>query len=345
MSKTIIISPSGNFYGSEQVLWDFLFRTEENYIVFVPARSLLLQQLVKQNSKHTIKTFEPGRMPFLYIRIFFFLLLKGIGTVYLNEAGHNRFVQLLAVFFPGKKFVIHVRMLEDTAPVRWRREKTSNLKVISISKYIEQRLPFPSELIYDPYQFSGKAGISVKREPGKLLIGIVGRVTATKGLDKLLDLIDHLDEISSGRFIFHLYGGVSETEEDRDAIVRLRSLSNVKLEGFRGSKDEIYCGVDCILHLSVVEALGRIFFEAIDYGKPFMGFKAAGIAEIGQLTGLEELLIDPEKDWKDQMAAKMDRLENEYDQFAAGVTEARGKAAERFDLPAYVKQIDKLIHP
>jgi len=344
MSKTIIISPSGNFYGSEQVLWDFLFHSEGTYIVFVPARSLLLQRLVKQNSRHIIKTFEPGRLPLFYCRIFFFLLLKGIGTVYLNEAGHNKFIQILAAFFPKKKFVIHVRILEDTESARWLPQKAPNVEVISISRYIEQKLPFPSELMYDAYQFTEKAVISVKKEPDKLLIGVVGRVTATKGLGKLLELIDYLDNDTPGRFIFHLYGGVSEKEEDREAIACLRSLSNVKLEGFQESKDEIYCGMDCILHLSVMEPLGRIFFEAIDYGKPFMGFNAAGIAEIGQLTGLEELLIDPEKDWKEQMAVKMDRLEKEYDQFAAVVREARGKAAERFDLPAYVKQIDKLIH-
>lgn len=317
---------------------------EGTCIVFVPARSLLFQQLSKQNSRHIIKTFDPGRLPLLYSRIIFFLLLKGVRTVYLNEAGHNKFIQLLAAFFPKKNFVIHVRMLEDTEAARWRRGKASNIKVISISRYIEQRLPFPSELIYDPYQFTEKAVVPVKKEPGQLLIGVVGRVTATKGLGKLLELIDYLDKDFPGRFIFHLYGGVSETEEDREAIARLRGLSSARLEGFKGSKDEIYQGVDCILHLSVVEALGRIFFEAIDYGKPFIGFKAAGIAEIGKLTGLEELLIDPEKDWKEQMAAKMDRLDKEYDQFVALVSEARKTAAKKFDLPAYVKQIDKLIH-
>lgn len=36
MKRIAIISPSGKFYGSEQVLFDFLCTTQHKYVIYVP---------------------------------------------------------------------------------------------------------------------------------------------------------------------------------------------------------------------------------------------------------------------------------------------------------------------
>ena len=344
MSKTIVISPSGNFYGSEQVLWEFLKDTGNHYTLYVPAESFFYQKLTREGTAHRLKTFDRGKLPFLYSRIFFSLLLGQADAVYLNEAGHSRFLLLLATVFPGKRFVVHVRMLEDAQESRWRKRLPSNVRVISISGSVGQKLPFPSELIYDPYRFSASRPVPVKKDPNRLVIGIIGRVTVTKGLGRLPELSEYLSEHAPGRFVFYLYGGISATEGDKELVDGLTRLPDVHLKGFMENKDEIYDSIDCVLHLSVEEALGRIFFEAIDYGKPFLGFKIAGIAEIGSLTGLEELLVRPDDHWTENLAARLLEVDSAYGRFAERVREARILATERFLPETYVGKIDKLIN-
>ncbi len=262
MSKTIVISPSGNFYGSEQVLWEFLRDTGNHYTLYVPANSFLQEKITKAGTPHRLKTFDPRKLPLLYGRIFFSLLFRQADAVYLNEAGHSRFLLLLARFFPGRRFVVHVRMLEDAQGSRWRKRIPSNVRVISISGSVGQKLPFPSELIYDPYRFSMTRPSPVKKAPHRLIVGIIGRVTATKGLGRLPELLEYLAEGAPGRFVFYLYGGVSAAPGDQELIDRLTALPDVHLKGFTENKDEIYDSIDCVLHLSIEEALGRDFFLA-----------------------------------------------------------------------------------
>lgn len=344
MSKTIIISPSGNFYGSEQVLWEYLHDTGNRYTLYLPANSLFLEKLIRGNTPHHLKTFDRGKLPFLYTRLLLILLFRQADTVYVNEAGHSRFLLLLAKFFPSRQFVAHIRMLEDAHESRWGKRMPANVRVVSISESVAQKLPFPSELIYDPYRFTPVRAAAQRKDAGRLIIGIIGRVTGTKGLGRLPELSAFLDAQAPGRFVFQLYGGASDAEGDKELIDKLKTLPNVELKGFQENKEEIYNNIDCVLHLSVEEALGRIFFEAIDYGKPFLGFKIAGIAEIGSLTGLEELLVEVDDSWKETLAARLRDVDAAYDRFAGKVAGARATAAKRFHPETYVVQIDKLIN-
>lgn len=344
MSKAIIISPSGNFYGSEQVLWEFLRDTRKRYTLYLPVNSFFYEKLAREETPHRLKTFDRGKLPLLYARIFLSLLSGQADTIYLNEAGHSRFLLLLAKLFPRKQFIIHVRMLEDAHESRWSKRLPSNVRVISISRSVEQKLPFPSELVYDPYSFLTARPAAVRQDAARLIIGIIGRVTVTKGLGRLPELSEHLSMQAPGRFLFYLYGGISDAAGDAALVERLRMLPDVELKGFQENKEVIYDSIDCVLHLSIEEALGRIFFEAIDYGKPFFGFKIAGIAEIGRLTGLEELLVTPDDHWKETLAARLHEVDAGYSRFAHKVREARSVAAQRFKPETYVGQIDKLIN-
>ena len=44
-SKTLMVSPSGSFYGSEQVLYSHLDYTKKSYTVFVPFGSFFQKKL------------------------------------------------------------------------------------------------------------------------------------------------------------------------------------------------------------------------------------------------------------------------------------------------------------
>ncbi|MHA4808313.1 glycosyltransferase [Flavitalea flava] len=344
MNETIIISPSGNFYGSEQVLFDFLCHSEKTFTLFVPSRSLFEKRMTAAETRHEIKTFGTGSLRYFYFRVFLLLLFGRVQTVYVNEGGHSKYMLLLARFFPRKKFVLHVRMMEDTADSRWSSKHLSNVRVIAISEYIKEKLPLPSTLIYDPYCFTEKPPVMQPLQPGKLVIGIIGRITATKGIGKLLQLLEYPElSGSNGPFFFHLYGEASETQEDKPSIERLLAAPNVTIKGFVQDKNLIYGNVDCVLHLSEQEALGRIFFEAIDYGKPFIGFDAAGIKEIGLLSGLNRLLVAPGPEWETRMTGNFFLLEKNYPEFTRLVRESKKTGVGMFSVDTYVTKINELI--
>lgn len=341
MNRTIIISPSGNFYGSEQVLWEYLSQTKKQFTLWVPANSQLGKKLSDNGTVHRVRSFSPGRLPLLYLRIVL-QLLKGATHVYVNEGGHNRWLLLLAGRFPRKHFIVHVRMLEDAQKARWSGRSPKNLRVISISKTVADQLPVPSHLIYDPYRIPDRRPGRVKRSEDRLIIGVIGRITVTKGLRRLLELVRYLKDQGERRFVFHLYGETSREEDDK-LVEELLESPDVRVMGFRDNKEDIYGNIDCVLHLSLEEALGRIFFEAIDYGTPFVGFHAAGIAEIGQLTGLDEWLVSPGDGWQERMYGVMKVIDNEYSRLADVVSGARQRAADHFCTEKYVVEVDKLI--
>lgn len=51
MKRIAIISPSGKFYGSEQVLFDFLCTTQHKYVIYVPEGTFY--DKIKNQGVHT----------------------------------------------------------------------------------------------------------------------------------------------------------------------------------------------------------------------------------------------------------------------------------------------------
>ena len=171
MNKILVISPSGNFYGSEQVLLDYLHCTELCFDVMIPANSMFAEIAGKAKMPHQLIYFDDKRLKKLYLQLFMKLLSGKYDTVYLNEAGHSRYVLLLARLFRSKRFVIHVRIAEDTAASRWKLFSAKNTRLIAISENIRKQLPCSCELLYDLYIFSDrKASIKKESTVGKKII-------------------------------------------------------------------------------------------------------------------------------------------------------------------------------
>lgn len=347
MSKVLIISPSGNFYGSEQVLCDFLKNCSVKADVAIPNNSIFLQKLSAMQLQHVLLPYDNKNPAKFYAILFLKLLFNQYNSIYLNEAGHSKYILLLAKIFRKKKFLIHVRMAEDTAKNRWPYLHGSNVTVIAISSYIQHCLPFQSTLLYDPYNFNTKetTGRETKYGQQKLVVGVIGRITLTKGLSKLIELLQHIhDSDLSDRYQFLLFGDVSEDAKLSGLPEKLRLFANVSLEGFINEQESIYNRIDCIMHFSTQEALGRIFLEAIDYGKLLIGMDAAGIGEIGHLLDLQGLLVNPSS--ANLISLLKDNLEYvrcDYDKWSKKVLQQKQKAGEIFSVVNYVNSVEKFI--
>lgn len=293
--KTILVSPSGHFYGSEQVLYDYLEGTKIKYLVFVPREGILVQRLAQSKGRHTIRVFRPEQLIRLYLRILYLLAFKGYTSLYVNEAAHIKYVEGLAKILTRKRFYIHVRILEDTVVGRLPARILSNLNVFTITKFIQSRVSYPSTLIYDGYAFKRKSGFTEKSLNSIFKIGMVGRISISKGIDHLLPILEIFDLKSTSDIQIHLFGSLDPGLGKTEMINTLYSNKKIRVMGFVERKDDIYGDMDCILHLAENEPLGRIYFEALDYGIPFIGFNSGGIGEMASRIDYTELLVEAKK--------------------------------------------------
>lgn len=273
----IIISPSGNLYGSENVLFDFLNQS-----------SILFERIyVPENSSFYLKLKYQGfncigfkRTKILYFKLALVLLCSKVSVVYCNEGAHSKYINFLAHLFPNVKFILHVRISEDTSMDRLKGLEKNNVNIISISKNINTIIHLKNHLIYDGFAFKiNKPFALANLKP--LKIGIIGRITGTKGFDFFLEIYESLHE--NENIEFHFFGDIDTSVKYSTDFYKIQNNTNLVFHGFEKDKNKIYACIDILIHFNENEPLGRIFFESLDYGVPFIGINSGGIGEIASV--------------------------------------------------------------
>jgi glycosyltransferase involved in cell wall biosynthesis len=115
-----------------------------------------------------------------------------------------------------------------------------------------------------------RAGLSV--EPEDFLIGGVGRLTAKKGFDVLIEAFRRADLPGAKLVIF---GEGSE----RRSLERLRT-PDVVLAGFRENIKDYYQAFDLFVCPSRQEPFGFVLLEALDAGVPVIASNAKGPSDV-----------------------------------------------------------------
>jgi len=340
-TKTIVVSPSGNFYGSEQVLFDFLTETKNSYIVYAPAKSRFIEKLLRQK-RHRIRPFSGIKK--MYLEVFFFLLWRKANAVYCNEGGHIRYFKVLARIFRGAKFFVHIRILEDTSFTRIG-GLTNNIVLLSVSEYLTGMMPAYKasvQTIRDPYIPANITAPIKKYNNNRIRAGIIGRVTETKGLVFIDAFSDFLERNRFSNIELHLFGDVeTQWKMVSEFVNKVKKYLYVTMQfhGFNDDKNSVYNGIDLVLHFSKIEPLGRIFFESLDYGTPFIGFNAGGIGEIAKLLNLEDCMINDCDDWEQELYHRIINAEKSLQKYQA----AREECMKFFSASGYCKAVEELI--
>jgi len=339
-SRTLIVSPSGSFYGSEQVLYSHLDYTKQCYTVFVPANSFFSEKL-KQQHKHNVYNFSIVRL--LYVKIFLKLLFCRYKTLYINEGGHIKYAKLIAKLLPFVNVVIHIRLVEDTSSSRLGK-LPKNLKLISISSFIRELLlpEYTSIKIVDPLDISNVFKQRFKLNKQCIRIGIIGRVSLSKGLYNYEKLFSHyfsLQDLKNIRFIF--FGDVIDKEKEALEFFDKYSGPNfpqVEFKGFVKDQEKIFSSIDAVLHLNEKEPLGRIGLESWARGIPFVCFNAGGCKEINQTLEMERFSLSLDTNWEVEVIDLISSLDNfsntEQDT-------ARLNLQSYFSIDRYVEQLEK----
>lgn len=346
--KTIIISPSGNFYGSEQVLCDFLKATTYSYLLYVPENSLFYSTLKDYDltEKHQVMTFNPNYLKsFYFLRILIHLLGK-YNRVYINEGGHSKYIGLLSRLFPNKKFYQHIRIIEDTRPKRLGKLKENN-HLITISKFLSGHLcNYSHSIVYDPYDFKTFEG-KIFNADQKLKVGIVGRVSMTKRIDLFEKfIIPFSDTTVSEETSFHLYGDIMEENNVLKTVQRIQNMKNVEIifHGFMKGED-IYSNIDVLLHFNDEEPLGRVFFESLSAGIPFVGFHSGGVGELAKIFDLEKTMVskDDEDRWVENIGRTIKYIKDNYKNCSDEVKLKCKQYKELFEPVNYCKSVENVV--
>lgn len=341
-SRTAIVSPSGNFYGSEQVLYDFLMQSENEYTVYVPAKGRLIQRLRSLN-RHNIQVLGSS-IKLFYLKLFWLLLVGRYENVYVNEGGHIRYIKKLASFFKRKKFIIHIRITEDTTSSRIG-ALPGNVFFICISQYIRNLIPDSGikniKTIYDLYVLNKNVRIVSKANSGsnKIKIGIIGRVTNSKGLKEIVAFCDFLENKKAQNIEVNFFGDVEKDKTDvLEFLKKVKNYKNTSIifHGFQERKDAIYSSIDLVVHLNKLEPLGRIFLESLDYGIPIIGFNEGGIGEMAKLLGLEKCMVNYDVNWLGNLYSKVIHVKGELNKYS----DARKKMDSYFSASGYCKQVE-----
>ena len=339
-SRTLIVSPSGSFYGSEQVLYSHLDYTKQCYTVFVPANSFFSEKL-KQQHKHNVYNFSSVRL--LYVKIFLKLLFAKYTTLYINEGGHIKYAKLIAKLLPFVNVVVHIRLVEDTSSSRLGK-LPKNLKLISISSFIRELLlpEYPSIKIFDPLDISNVSKQRFKLNKQCIRIGIIGRVSLSKGLYNYEKLFSHyfsLQDLKNIQFIF--FGDVIDKEKEALEFFDKYSGPNfpqVEFKGFVKDQEKIFSSIDAVLHLNEKEPLGRIGLESWARGIPFVCFNAGGCAEINQTLEMERFSLPLDANWEVEVIDLISSL----DDFSSSEQDtARLNLQSYFSIDRYVEQLEK----
>jgi len=340
--KNIIVSPSGQLYGSENVLLDFLNGSVSEYEIYAPDHSVFYKKLIDEN--YQVQGFT--NLKWLYFKLYFKLLfLKK--SLYLNEAGHMSYITILARLLPTRKFVVSVRLLEDCNIKLKKIPK--NITLIPVSNYIKNSIRTNANLkvVYDPYKLSDKEmDIKPFNKDGGLLIGIVGRVSQTKGLDDVISLIKRIKIEKRERVTFLFYGSYDQNSKwfinfksDLDSIEFLK----YDFKGFTKDQSLIYNNCDLILHLNKVEALGRIIFESIDNCIPFLCYNMGGSGELAKTLGLSNCTINITSNHISELALRIEDSIGNLKMDKNDFINAKLIIIEKFNPRNYAIQIEKYL--
>ena len=136
-----------------------------------------------------------------------------------------------------------------------------------------------------------------------VVCGIVGAMTAEKGVATLTDIGSHLPEATRARARLVLLGGQAAGSQPVGGIDAFRA----------GFVDEIHAamaGLDVLLHPSSAEGLGTAVIDAMAIGVPPIAFRVGGLPELIQ-DGQSGILV-PAGDTA-AFAGAMDRLVSDAD--------------------------------
>lgn len=221
----------------------------------------------------------------------------------------------------------------------------NNLRLVSISDYISSYLGnYHHTKIYDPIDIAEINPRKSVKNNDTFNIGIVGRISKTKGLSYYDALFEYLcTENFISAVSFNFYGDVMHQENEAqmfyDRYVNHKKLK-INFKGYENSQENLYANIDMVLHLNPKEPLGRIGLESWSRGIPFVCFNSGGAGEINQRLSLNDYSIVLNDSWPETLKIHIERLMTGISNH--DLEKAKAGIANYFGVARYVQELEKL---
>jgi glycosyltransferase involved in cell wall biosynthesis len=171
--------------------------------------------------------------------------------------------------------------------------------------------------------------------PGRLLVGAVGRLSAEKGFDALIAAADRL--LSGGLDIeLCIVGEGHERAALEGLIVRLGRQDRIRLAGYQGDTLGWYEAMDTYVLASLREGLPNVVLEAMAMEVPLVATRIAGVPRI-VADGVNGVLIAP--DDIDGMVAALRRVLEDQPLRARLAREGRETVEKSYSFAARMRKI------
>jgi glycosyltransferase involved in cell wall biosynthesis len=327
MRRTILFLEQQSWLGGAQrvleATLDSLCRTHDCMVTF-PDRGPFRKALEGRKIETVdlpIGSYAPGRKSLLEMATFVwrsvycglklaaFIRRRRIALVYINgprclPAG------VLAALLTGRPTIFHLhlileRRLEVMLATRLARRVSrvlacSHAAAASLLDH-DRSLWAKTQVLYNPLSrqqahatSSGKSYLM----PDRFTIGMVSRITETKGHHLLLRAVGKLPPTLRERVQLLIVGSPApDCESDRqyaellrDEAVRLGLDQQILWTGYQSDPFPYYASMDVLVHPALAEAMCIVILEALDSGVPVIASRTGGIAEVVQ-NGFNGLLV------------------------------------------------------
>lgn len=353
--KVTALEPSGNLYGSEYCLLDVIEGTASQFDweVVLPAGggfdSLLARKgiaavpLLRRDS-HTLRL---SRKLASYWSVRRHIARSRPDVVYINQAGMLRAANAMTKGLETE-LVCQIQTLEDAKFVAAQPGAQSRVRTfICNSVFLAAAAGVPREKLTVLYQPMMPRNRPRATEPpssrSPWLVGILGRISRTKGHYLLLDAAKTLLARGRNDIRFVVIGeGITaaETQQFEQAVSNAGLSQMFDLRGYRVAAHDELATVHAMVIPSTAEPYGRVLLDAAATRRPAIVSDGGGLGELNRHFDIGRSFPAQSSDG---LAAAIEETLAHYDDESARFTNAAERMLNRLDPDAYCRAVATVI--
>ena len=363
MIRIAAIEPAGRLYGSEFCLLDIvsgLPKSEFDWRIFLPA-GLGFDKLLHGIDipcefliPATLGQLPRFKKALVYLRVLNRLRQLRPDLLYINQAGSLRAGAMYAKWLK-LPVVCQVQTLEDARFVSARPDLQSHVHAfICNSVFIGDQTnvaPHKKCVLYQGMQpaRAENAKKNADRLRAKAIIsadsckfGILGRIAVSKGHYLLIDAIKQLEN-RLPRSRFYVVGeGLTpaDTKAYQDAVANAGLADRFVFRGYQTNIEKELSTIDVLLIPSIAEPLGRVLFDAAEFGVPVVISDGGGLGEVGKRysIGVSFATEDP-----GALANAMVDLAENFDMHRTTFAKSAVAMIQRMKMDSYLTVVSRIL--
>ncbi len=360
-TRIAVIEPSGRLYGSEFCLLDILDGADSrlfDWTVIMPSGNGFDTLLAERNVQcEFLMPAESGgvsrlRRAGIYLRILARLRSLAPDVLYINQTGSLRVASIYAKWLK-LPVVCQVQTLEDARWVSNRPELHHSVKAfICNSRYIADLTNVDQHkkcILYQglPKQRLDNTVVSAQKKQALnpkegVTIGILGRIAISKGHYLLLDAAKQL--LQQGRAYRFVVIGAGLTQKDTDdfksAVAAAGMQQHFEFRGYQTDIEGELKNVDLLAIPSIAEPLGRVLFDAAEFGVPVVVADSGGLGEVSRRFEIGRRFTANDSD------ALANTISESVDAFPAVANQFQTAAVDlfrRLPIAPYIKSVERIL--